>query len=122
MRISQLDTNAGLDVLCEITPYIGAIVTDEDLVAELKRKVDVGNDPTKAQVWVAALDKLTKLMPIVLKAHRSDVYGIVGAINGKTEAEIASQNFIKTAMEIRDIISDKDFRDFFKSLWNTEQN
>jgi len=122
MRISELDTNAGLDVLCEITPYIGAIVTDEELVAELKRKVDVGNNPTKAQVWVAALDKLTKLLPILLKTHRSDVYGIVGAINGKTEAEIEKQNFIKTMVEIRDIINDKEFKDFFKSLWNTEQN
>lgn len=121
MRISELTTNEGLDVLCEITPYLGAIVTDESLVAELKRKADVGEESTQAQVWAAALDKLTKLMPIILKAHRSDVYGIVGAVNGKTEDEIARQSFIKTAIELRDIINDKEFKDFFKSLWNTEQ-
>lgn len=121
MKFSELTTNEGLDVLCEITPYLGAIVTDEDLVAELKRKTDVGEESTQAQVWAAALDKMTKLMPIILKTHRSDVYGIVGAVNGKTEEEIAAQSFIKTVIEIRDIINDKEFKDFFKSLWNTEQ-
>ena len=121
MKISELTTNEGLDVLCEITPYLGAIVTDDELVAELKRKTDVSNESTQAQVWAAALDKLTKLMPIILKTHRSDVYGIVGAVNGKTEDEIARQGFIKTASEIRDIINDKEFKDFFKSLWGTEQ-
>ena len=60
-------------------------------------------------------------MPILLKTHRSDVYGIVGAINGKTEQEIESQSFLKTLGEIRDIINDKEFRSFFGSLWNTDK-
>lgn len=121
MRISELTTDEGLDVLCEITPFIGAIVTDEELVAELKRKIKLGDDASKAQVWVAATDKLSKLMPIIFKTHRADVYGIIGAINGKPQSEIETQNFIKTMTEIRDIIRDEEFRNFFKSSWNTEQ-
>lgn len=120
MRISELTTEQGLDVLCEITPYVGAIITDEALVAELKNKVAVGDNATVAEVYAAGLDKITKLMPIILKTHRSDVYGIVAAINGKDVADIAKQSMLKTASEIRDIIKDKEFRDFFASLWSTE--
>lgn len=121
MKISQLSTDAGLDVLCEITPYIGAIISDEELTAELRRKINLGKDATQAEVYAAGLDRITKLMPIILKAHRADVYGIVGAINGKTEAEIAGQSVLKTAIEIRDIVKDKEFADFFKSLWEAER-
>jgi hypothetical protein len=121
MRISELDTNEGLDVLCEITPYIGAIATDKDLRTELVNKANVSENATEAEIWTAALGKLSKLMPIILKTHRADVYAIIGALNGKTPQEIEKQLFIKTAVEIRDIVNDKEFLDFFKSLWNTEQ-
>ncbi len=121
MKISQLSTDAGLDVLCEITPYLGAIISDEALTAELRRKINLDKDATQAEVYAAGLDRITKLMPIILKTHRSDVYGIVGAINGKTETEIAEQSMLKTAIEIRDIVKDKEFADFFKSLWEAER-
>lgn len=122
MKISQLTTDEGLDVLCEITPYIGAIIGDEALTAELRRKVDIDDSASKAEVYAAGLDRIAKLMPIIFKTHRADVYGIIAAVNGKSVEEIAAQNVFKTGAEIRDIIKDKDFVDFFKSLWGTAQN
>lgn len=122
MRISELTTANGLDVLCDITPYLGAIITDEQLTAELRRKANVNSDSSQAEVWAAALEKITRLLPVILKSHRNDVYGIVGAINGKTEEEIEAQSFLTTLSEIVDIVRDKEFRNFFASLRNTEQN
>lgn len=115
MKISQLNTDNGLDVLCEIVPYIGNIIEDEKLTAELRRKTALEPSASMAEVYAAGIDKLAKIVPVVLKTHRSDVYAIVAAINGKTPEDIAKQNFLKTAADIRDIVQDKEFRDFFKS-------
>ena len=113
MKISELTTEQGLDVLCEIVPYVGNIIEDEALTAELQRKMRMGKDATQAEVYAAGIEKLSKLIPILLKTHRADVYGIVAAINGKTPDEIAAQSALKTAAEIRDIVTDKAFKDFF---------
>lgn len=121
MKISELTTDAGLDVLCEITIPLGNIVTDEALVTELKNKTKLPDTATTPEIYSAILAKLSKLLPIILKTHRGDVYAIVGAVNGKTEGDIAQQSLLKTAAEIRDIVNDKEFKDFFKSLWSTAQ-
>lgn len=113
MKISELNTDQTLDVVCEITPYVGNILEDEELTAELKRKLRLGDDVSKAEVYAAGIKKLTKLVPIVLKKHRADVYGIVAAVNGKTPEQIAEQNGLLTAKEIKDIVTDKAFQDFF---------
>ena len=120
MRISDLDTENGLDVLCEITPYIGNIIEDGELTAELRRKMRLADNASPAEIYAAGIEKLVKLVPIVLKTHRSDVYGIVAALNGKEPAGIAKQPFIKTMIDIRDIVTDKAFKDFFTSVRGTD--
>ena len=120
MKVSQLDTDRGLDVLCEIVPYLGNIVEDETLTAELRRKSGLDASATTAEVYAAGIEKLSKIVPVVFKTHRNDVYAIVAAVNGKTIQEIAEQNFLKTAMDIRDIIADKEFVRFFKQLRGTD--
>lgn len=119
MRISELTTETGLDVLCTITPFICNIIEDEGLREELRNKIHLDENASMTEVYAAGLDKLTKLIPILLKTHRSDVYGVVGAINGKSEEAVAAQPMLKTMGEIRDIVKDKDFKDFFKSLRET---
>lgn len=121
MRIADLTTEQGFDTLCEIVPHLGAIITDDELLGELKRKTGITDTSTKAEIWAAALDKITALMPIILKKHRAEVYGVIAAINGKTADEINKQSFLVTAGELRDIINDADLRSFFASLWNTER-
>lgn len=119
MKISELSTDAGLDVLCEITPYLCNIIEDGALRDELRRKIHLDENASATEIYAAALEKLTKLVPILLKTHRSDVYGIVGAVNGKSEEAVASQPMLKTMGEIREIVKDKGFKDFFKSLRDT---
>lgn len=119
MRISDLTTEAGLDVLCEITPFICNIIEDDTLRTELRNKIHLDENASVTEVYAAAIEKLSKLIPILLKTHRSDVYGAVGAINGKSEEAVAAQPMLKTMGEIRDIVKDKGFKDFFKSLRET---
>lgn len=117
MKISQLTTDAALDALCEITQYVTNIVADEKLLATIRETVKPkeGEEMTRAAVLMAGADKLTRIVPMVLKDHREDVYGILSVVNGKSVEEIARQNVIKTSMQIRDICKDRELLEFFTS-------
>lgn len=114
MKFSQLTTDKALDVLCEITPYIANIATDDELMAVIGKAVK-REGMTRAGVLLLGAEKLTKMVPVLLKTHRDDVYGVVAAVNGKTVDEIREQNFLKTSAQIVEVIKDKELLDFFKS-------
>ncbi len=120
MRLSQLTTDKAADVLCELTPYVANIVSDEDLLAELKKAVDAKDIRNKAQYLAIGAEKVTKILPILLKKRKNDVFGILAVINEKTVEEIAKQNILVTLKQAKTAIKDKDLIDFFKSCMDTE--
>lgn len=122
MKISEISTDNAMDVLCELTPYVTNIVTDEDLVGELKKAIDFKEANTMAEKMALTAEKITKIIPIILKNRKNDVFGIVGVLNEKTIDEIAKQNIIVTMKQVRDISKDKELLDFFKSCTDTEGN
>lgn len=119
MKLSQLSTDNATDILCELTPYINNIVSDDELLAELKSSA---SDPnmTKAQLITTGIDRINRIIPILLKKKRTDVYGILSVLCEKSVEEIAKQKFTETAIQICEIIKDKELRDFFKSLASVE--
>lgn len=122
MKISEMSTEKAMDVLCELTPYVTSIVTDEELIAELKSAIDFGKANTMAEKMALTAGKITKIIPILLRNKKNDVFGIVGVLNNKTIEEVAKQNIIVTMKQIRDIAKDKELLDFFKSCTDTEGN
>ena len=122
MKISEISTERAMDVLCELMPYVTNIITDETLVAELKEAIDFKEANTMAEKIALTAGKITKIIPILLKNRKNDVFGIVGVLNEKTIDEIAKQNIIVTMKQIRDIAKDKELLDFFKSCTDTEGN
>lgn len=120
MRLSQLTTDEALDVLCEITPYIMNISADETLLNAIKAKIKPEKGATKAEIYVLAADKVSRIVPIILKGHREDIYGMVGVINGKTVDEIRAQNILTTSKQISEMFKDKELLDFFKSCVGTD--
>lgn len=120
MKLSQLTTDALVNVLCEITPYINNIVTDNKLAAELGRKIDAQKIKTRAGVMLEGTKKLNALVPMLLQKHRDDLYGILAALNGKTSEEIGAQNALVTAAQIMELANDRELLDFFKS-WQQEE-
>ena len=114
MKLSKLTTDEALDVLCEITPFVSSIISDEDLMETLNKTIKK-DGMTRAGVMLAGAEKLSRLVPIIMKEHRNDVYGILAAVNGLDIDGIAKQNIIKTSMQIRDVCADKDMLDFFRS-------
>ena len=120
MKLSEMTTDRAMDVLCEITPFIANITADEELLAELRNAIDPKAVKTKAELMVKGVEKITKLVPIVLKKRKTDVFGILAALNGKTVEEIGKQNIIATMAQVREVVKDKDLMDFFKSCVGSE--
>ena len=120
MKLSELSTEKSADLLCEITPYSIAIMTDEELMAELKAAIDFKDANTMAEKIALIVGKLSKILPILLKKRREELFGILGALNEKPAEAIAKQNIIITMKQVRDICKDKELLDFFKSCTDME--
>jgi hypothetical protein len=120
MKLSKITTDRAMDVLCEITPNVANIVTDEELMAELKKAVDPNDVETKAGLLAKGVERVAKIVPIILKKRKFDMFGILAALNEKTIEEIGKQNILVTMSQVRDIVKDKDLMDFFKSCVGSE--
>ena len=120
MKISNFSTTEGLNVLCEIAPYVINITSDEGLLNELRSAISPGKAVTYAEWVTLGAQKITKLIPIIFKNRRNDILNIVSVVNNKTLAEIEEQNILVTAKQIRDIAQDKDMIDFFVSCTVSE--
>jgi hypothetical protein len=122
MKISQLSTDRAMDLLCEIATPVTNIMTDEELIKELKSAVDFEKANTMAEKIALITGKYTKILPLILKKRKADLFSILASLNEKTIEEIGSQNIIKTMSQIKDIAKDKELLDFFKSCTGTEES
>jgi hypothetical protein len=122
MKISQLSTDRAMDLLCEIATPVTNIMTDEELIKELKSAVDFEKANTMAEKIALTTGKFTKILPLILKKRKADLFSILASLNEKTIEEIGSQNVIKTMSQIKDIAKDKELLDFFKSCTGTEES
>lgn len=122
MRISDLSTEKAASILCEITPFIANISSDEELLKELREAVDVKDVNNKAELMLVGATKLTRIVPILLKRRKDDVFGILAALSETSADEIAKQNILTTVAQIREIIKDKELLSFFSSSVNVGES
>lgn len=122
MKISELTTERAADVLCEVSIYALNILSDKELLASLRMQLEgTDGDRTKAEMIAIASEKVAELIPLLLKKHKNDVFGIVAAVNGLTLEQVRQQKIIKTMTAIKEMAQDKDLIDFFKSCVSTEK-
>lgn len=121
MKLSQLSTDDALNVMCELTPYISNIASDESVMKIIGKAVST-DGMTKIGVTLAAADRFTKLVPVLLKTHRDDVYGIVATVNSMDVEDIKKQNVLKTMIQVKEVFQDKELIGFFKSFGHSEGN
>lgn len=71
--------------------------------------------------WIS---RIAVLVPIVLKDHRTDFYGILCAFNGLSEVECGAQPLMQTLAQVEELCNDKDFVDFSLhcSVWSGKCN
>ena len=120
MKLSELTTERAADVLCELTPYIANIIGDKSLLDELANKFD-GKGKSVAELYTFAAHKYATLVPILLKEHREDVFGILAVLNEMEPEKVAKQNILSTMMQVRSALKDKELLFFFKSFWQEEK-
>jgi len=108
MKISQMSNDQAANVLVKIADPISHICDDEELVAmfdEFSKMENMG--------MLRAIGRiLPKLVGYALKKHKSDVYEIIGALDGKTVDEVAKMNFAETVKFARESYDDV-LKDFF---------
>ena len=122
MKISQLSTDRAVSALCELTPYVESIFVDDDLMEELKTALDFAKAKTMAEQLALILGKFSKIIPILLGKKKNDVFEILAVLNEKTVEQISAQNIIVTMNQIKELSTDKDLIDFFKSWADMEGN
>lgn len=115
MKLSELSTDQALDVLCELTPYIGSITSDEELIGTLGRAMDPGDSLNTYGKFALLAGRVGELTPLLLKAHRADVYGILSVVNQRSAADIAAQPVKDTIRQVRELFQDEDLLSFFRS-------
>lgn len=122
MKISELTTERAADVLCEVSIYALNILSDKELLASLRMQLEgTDGDSTKAEMIAVASEKIAELVPLLLKKHKDDVFGIVAAVNGLTLEQVRQQKVIKTMTAIKEMAQDKDLIDFFRSCVSPEK-
>ena len=121
MKLSQLPTDEALDIFCELTPLIADIVSDEELMGDLKDKLS-RDDMTTAELFAVGMQKIDKIINVVFHKKKAVVYKILAVLNHKKPEEIAAQNFLATGAQVREIVKDRDLWDFFTSFARTAKS
>lgn len=122
MKLSQLTTDGAADALCVIAPHVYNITSDRAIVESVGKALNVEKTENLYGQYLLIADRIVEILPLLLKDHRADVYGILSVLNECTAEEIASQNILKTIRQVREAIHDEELRDFFKSSVHTEKN
>lgn len=120
MRISEMTNDEALDALLIITPCVDNILGDEELLENL-RQITALKGKTVGEIYAIGAKRITSLLPILLKSHRADVYGIIGAVNGMTVTEVAKCKLVDTIEMVKEIVNDEVLADFFKSCTGAEK-
>nr|DAU78820.1 MAG TPA: hypothetical protein [Caudoviricetes sp.] len=115
MKLSELTTDQAADVLCEVTPYIANITGDKALLDELAIKFD-SKGKSVAELYTFSAHKYAQLVPILLKDHRADVFGVLAALNETTAEQIGKQKVMETIKQVGELFRDKELLDFFRSF------
>jgi hypothetical protein len=73
MKLSEISTERAADVLCELTPLVDSIITDEDLMQSLSAVVNREQTETMSfgQKLLLVSAKAGKIVPILMKKRRA---------------------------------------------------
>lgn len=121
MKLSELSTDKALDVLCELTPYISNIASDDAVVGTVGKIVDTGKDINLYGKGLMLVERMGEIVPVLLKTHRSDVYGILSVMSERPAEEIAAQPIRNTIRQVRELFQDPELLSFFRSSAQREQ-
>lgn len=102
--IEQKKTDEGLDMLAAIFPHLDAIIHDADY-NQLKDRLKNSKD-------LMLSDIMGEAYTVIAMKNRPALYGIVGAVTGKTAEVVAEQPLEETLSVFQSVMGSK-VLDFF---------
>lgn len=120
-KLSELTTDECADVLCELTPYIVNIVSDKEIMDAVGKAVDK-KTITQVGIMLLGAQKITAVIPLLLKTHRTDIYSILSIVGEKSVEEVAAQNIMATMWQMKELLNDKELVSFFRSWAHVGKN
>lgn len=115
MKLSELSTDQALDALCELTPYVSNIVSNEAMVGVVGKVIEGAETLNVFGKALVLTERIGEIVPVLLKTHRPDIYGILSVVNQKEQKEIADQPAAETIRQVRELFGDRDLLAFFAS-------
>ena len=101
-----MKTDIAIDKLCNVAPVISSL--SESLSHDDEFKSAMQGEKSNRTI-------LFKILPLILKKYRAEVYEILSVWTEKNVEEIKEQPLSLTVNEIKAIWADEDFRSFFSS-------
>lgn len=112
MKISQMTNDQACDALIRITDPVANIADDPQMEPILKGLAEhEGENGLSALKAISQM--LPKIVPMLLKDHKKDVYEIISVLSGKAVAEIGKMRITETIAILKESIDD-DLIGFFK--------
>lgn len=115
MRLSEMTNEVCMDKIIEITPYLGEIMQDEEMVSIYYDRIDgakMNKKELQVKGFIKGVSNLMKIIPILLTRHRENINKVLAIVNDKTVEEIKQQNPAQTIRQIKELWSDKELLNF----------
>ena len=98
MKITEMTNEQAADALIRLSTPFGNICDDEKLTDMIEQYKAL-----KDETFIRTVGKiLPQIIGYAFKEHKNDLYEIVGALTGKTTAQVAKMNFAETIKTVRD--------------------
>ena len=114
MKISELPTDRGMDVLVEITPYVKKLASCKSLLDVYGKLAKTPEEERNSDGFAAKT--LSALIPVWMKECRAELLNIIRIVDGVTEEDIQKLGAIKAFERIGELFGDSDFMSFFVSF------
>ena len=116
-KLSEMNTLETMDTLALITPELGTILKDENVV-----KIFQSSGITAETKVETGINRILLLIPQIFATRKTEVCKILSYLTGKTLEEIENQNGLRTIKEIREAFKEPELVSFFSSSIQSEQN
>lgn len=101
-----MTTEKTLDQMMELLPHVSTLLADPEL-QKLGCQMRPGKDGAPAEI--DSLAAMNRVFPLMLTAHRAELYGILGVLLDKTAEEVKQLPF----EEVRGVLKADGMRAFF---------
>ena len=97
MKLSEMTNDQAAEALIELSIPVGNICDSEDFTAIVDEYKEIKDIPV-----IQAIGRmLPKILALLLRTHKKDVYQIIGILNNCPAGKVAKMNFGETVRLVR---------------------